>query len=60
MPESAGDFRKPEEKRHDCPHCKAHESVTVTVWESSCGGYEDEKHHCDRCGATWWIDGPDS
>lgn len=42
-----------------CPHCGADENY-YQIWESSCGGYEDYRHHCKACGKTWWVDGIDS
>lgn len=34
--------------------------VQHEVWESSCGGYEDDKYTCLGCKYVWWIEGPDS
>jgi DNA-directed RNA polymerase subunit M/transcription elongation factor TFIIS len=50
------------EKRTDrkCPKCGVQGQCVYQTWESSCGGYEDEKHTCRACGHVWWIEGPDS
>lgn len=42
--------------------CTCGSAMTVQVWESSCGGYEDFKYTCSEltCGKVVWIDGPDS
>lgn len=34
--------------------------VEYMIWESNCGGYEDEKFHCKTCNKTWWVEGADS
>jgi hypothetical protein len=59
MPESSGTFGddwKPCERK--CPKCSG--PVVYRTWESSCGGYEDDKFKCTKCGHTWWVDGCDS
>ena len=35
-------------------------NVVRRVWESSCGGYEDDQYHCNDCGNSWWVEGPDA
>lgn len=45
--------------RGECPKC-CERKCTMQTWESSCGGYEDEKHTCGACGHVWWVEGPDS
>jgi hypothetical protein len=42
-----------------CRKCDGR-NITVRTWESSCGGYEDEKYSCGDCGHYWWVEGPDS
>lgn len=43
-----------------CPKCSS--SMVSKTWESSCGGYEDEKYLCTNleCKYVYWIDGIDS
>lgn len=43
-----------------CPHCNKSDQHVYSIWESSDGAYEDEKHICHACGHVWWIDGIDS
>lgn len=43
-----------------CIRCGRTGQHTVRVVESSDGGHEDERHHCDSCGTTWWVDGGDA
>jgi len=50
------DDEKPVDRK--CPKCS--KPMTVKTWESSCGGYEDEKYTCTVCGYYYWVDGPDS
>jgi hypothetical protein len=60
LPESAGDFEKDSHPSdRPCPHCGGRR-VRYRVWESSCGGYEDEKYTCPDCQRSWWVEGPDS
>lgn len=58
MAESEGVFTKSDVARRPCPKCAG--EVRVQLWESSCGGYEDEKYTCTKCGHVWWVDGSDS
>lgn len=59
MPESAGTFSAPEAKLYECSKC--HEvAATCQEWESSCGGYEDYKYKCTKCGHVRWVEGSDS
>lgn len=58
MSESTGDFTRTEFTNH--PHNGCGGRVKVELWESHCGGYEDEKFTCERCGKVWWVEGPDS
>ncbi len=58
MPETAGEFQDEKVASCTCPKCQG--EVRYKVWESSCGGYEDIKYRCTKCGHTWWVDGPDS
>jgi len=59
MAESEGTAGPPVKAERPCPKCGS-DNVTVQTWESSCGGYEDEKFTCGACGHTWWVDGIDS
>lgn len=59
MADSDGDFSKEVACDRQCLHCKSREMV-YEVWESSCGGYEDYKYTCKKCGHGFWIDGPDA
>jgi len=61
MDESEGDFRGGFRKAPGlkCRKCQT-EAVFFRTWESSCGGYEDEKYECRACGCVWWVDGPDA
>lgn len=43
-----------------CRKCKEVGTIELSVWESSCGGYEDYHYRCKSCGGDWWIDGPDA
>lgn len=43
-----------------CRRCKEAGGIEYREWESSCGGFEDYNYHCTKCGADWWIDGPDA
>lgn len=43
-----------------CIKCHATNCISVELWESSCGGYEDEKFTCSNCKYTWWVEGPDA
>jgi ssDNA-binding Zn-finger/Zn-ribbon topoisomerase 1 len=56
--ESEGTFTEHQTSETPCPKCGA--VVYIRVWESSCGGYEDEKHACSDCTYVRWIDGGDS
>lgn len=58
MPDSAGTFGDWIKSQH--PHSCGSAEHFYRVWESHCGGYEDEKHECRGCGATWWVEGSDS
>jgi hypothetical protein len=60
MAEHEGSFGPAKEAQRRCPKCDA--PMSVKTWESSCGGYEDEKYSCsnERCGHVVWVDGPDS
>lgn len=54
-----GTFDKEHETGRVCPVCGV-ASVTVRIWESSDGAYEDEQFRCGACGHSWWVDGIDS
>ncbi len=58
MPESAGEFQPPIMSSRPCKKCGA--PMTLEIWESSDGAYEDEKHTCTKCGHVRWVDGGDS
>ena len=59
MSEGDGTFTAEGRTRHLCRKCEADE-VTVKLWESSCGGYEDARYNCAACGHIWWVDGADA
>lgn len=59
MAEHEGTFKDPEKELGECPKCKK-KAVKIKVWESHCGGFEDEKHECQACGHTFWVEGIDS
>lgn len=56
-----GTFTRPEGKARKtvCPHCFG-EDVTVRLWESDDGAYEDWRFTCKSCGHQWWVEGPDA
>ncbi len=58
IPDSAGTFDEWKQSQKNCIKC-GNKTVKYRVWESHCGGYEDEQFKCD-CGHSWWVDGPDS
>ncbi len=58
MADHEGTFGDDKPSPHKCQRCGC--AMTYRVWESSCGGYEDEKHACTGCLFYFWIDGPDS
>lgn len=53
-----GTFHVSEPAASPCTKCGG--LVMIHVWESSCGGFEDEKHKCMRCGHYVWIESIDS
>ena len=57
--ESEGTLQPAQPHPEPCPKCHQ-KTVTVQVWESSCGSYEDYKYTCATCRHVWWIDGIDS
>ena len=61
MHEEEGTFTKKEweEIPGTCRKC-GQRKLVCRVWESSCGGYEDNKIKCSNCGHIWWVDGIDS
>ena len=59
MAESDGKFKDDRIfVKGSCPKCGG--SIYCKTWESSCGGYEDDKFTCSVCGYYWWVDGSDS
>jgi hypothetical protein len=42
-----------------CRKCRSLD-VWYRIFESSCGGFADEKYICRTCKAEWWIDGVDA
>jgi hypothetical protein len=42
-----------------CWKCTS-DRVEYRVWESNCGGYEDNQYRCIACGEQWWVEGIDS
>ena len=59
MEESEGDFTNGW-TASDYPCRKCGGKQRRKTWESSCGGYEDEKYECLSCGNVWWLEGPDA
>jgi hypothetical protein len=60
MSDSSGSFNNFEFQQGVlCRKCNT-ESVSVRLWESSCGGYEDYHFKCNNCNHSWWIEGIDS
>ncbi len=59
MSEDEGELNASVPTDRACPQCRA-QKTTRQTWESSCGGYEDDKYTCGACGHVWWIDGIDS
>jgi DNA-directed RNA polymerase subunit M/transcription elongation factor TFIIS len=59
MSESEGTFKGWKKDERPCPKCGADQHFW-RLWESSDGAYEDEKHKCEACGKTWWVEGPDA
>ncbi len=58
--DSEGTFNKEKSCPNQvCPKCN-NKSIVYSIWESSCGGYEDEKYRCTNCNHYWWVDGIDS
>lgn len=43
-----------------CRKCACKGTVSMRVWESSDGAFEDYKFKCAACGHVWWVDGIDS
>lgn len=60
MSEHEGTFTASPSTDRACPKCKS--PMTRRTWESSCGGYEDNKYTCSNtsCGHVYWIEGIDS
>ena len=42
-----------------CRECGSNE-IVYREWESSCGGYDDVRYHCNDCGRDWWLEGADA
>ena len=59
LAEHEGKFNAPQPSDRSCPKC-GEKKVTVRIWDSDCGGYEDEKYECGACSHYWWVDGPDA
>lgn len=59
MEDEQGVFGQPQQSEFPCRHCKGG-PVFYSVWESNCGGYEDFKYRCSKCGSVWWVEGPDA
>lgn len=60
MSEHEGEFSPGTFTVRRCSECRENTRHEVKVWESSCGGYEDEKFICQICKHVFWIDGIDS
>lgn len=41
-----------------CGKCNEDGGIEYREWESSCGGYEEYRYRCTKCGHTWWPKGP--
>jgi DNA-directed RNA polymerase subunit M/transcription elongation factor TFIIS len=59
MKESDGAFGPIKKELHNCVKC-GEKTAECKPWQSSCGGYEDEKYTCSNCGHSWWVEGIDS
>lgn len=59
MEESEGTFKPEDEELVSCFKCNK-VAMTCSIWESSCGGYEDAKYTCKACGYIYWSEGPDA
>ncbi len=59
LPDSAGDFGDAKPVDQPCRTCGKN-TMTVRVWESSDGAYEDCQYKCTSCGHGYWVEGPDS
>jgi len=53
-----GKFGAPRSCDNKCPKCNS--PMTMSIWTSDCGGFEDEKYDCNNCGHYFWFEGPDS
>ena len=60
MSEVDGTFSKEKLTNLACRKCNKIGHVFLKEWESSCGGYDDEKYMCKACGHHWWVEGPDA
>lgn len=59
MSELEGKFVNKIKYKGKCKYCKE-ETVYYEIWESGCGGFEDEKYTCESCDKIWWVEGPDA
>lgn len=59
MAEKEGTFTPAGPEVYKCRKC-GERRAQCEIWESSCGGYSDEKYTCNECGYAWWIEGPDA
>jgi hypothetical protein len=58
--ELEGEFTSKMTVDFPCPKRCGNRRITCQLWESSDGGYEDNKYTCQGCGHVWWVDGPDA
>ncbi len=58
MADDEGTFDDWRKSREPCRKCGAN-TVTVRLWESNDGAYDDYQFRC-ACGHTWWVEGIDS
>jgi ssDNA-binding Zn-finger/Zn-ribbon topoisomerase 1 len=60
MSETSGELSDAAPTDRKCPKCGA--PMTRQAWESSCGGYEDDKYSCTApaCRHVHWVEGIDS
>ncbi len=50
---------KAENPEFKCRVCGSND-VWYSIWESSCGGFEDVHYECRACKRDWWIESSDS
>lgn len=58
MKDSEGVFTTKNISANPCRKCGG--QVHYSIWESSCGGYEDAKFECTTCPNKWWVESSDA